>query len=182
MQFTTWTGLSKCTFSTDAVSCPSDIKKYYRKSSKNSANSSFIEKFLVQIFGGKICYELKINYFTPKLEGCTVYYSCVLVYWSCSRQFRFSWPCWALKAWLEVIMSIWMTGLPQQEMNSNWRLKNLTDMTGTLWRSKSVAILSAVCLTNSRRLYTISPRMVAEAILGRREATIFEFLRGLKSS
>ena len=41
------------------------------------------------------------------------------------------------------------------------------EQTGTLWRSKSLAILSAVCLANSRRLYTISSRMAAEAILGR---------------
>ena len=47
--------------------------------------------------------------------------------------------------WLDAIMSVWTTGLPQYEMNLNWRLKNLiTDMTDMLWRSKSVAILSAM--------------------------------------
>ena len=46
----------------------------YHISSKNLANKIFIEEFLVQIFGGKFCYELKINYFMPKLEGCTAYY------------------------------------------------------------------------------------------------------------
>ena len=35
------------------------------------------------------------NHFTPKLEGCAIIYSCVLVYWSCSRLFGFSWLRWA---------------------------------------------------------------------------------------
>ena len=52
----------------------------YRNSSKNSANEFFIEEFLLQTFGGKICYVLKIDYFTSKLGGYTVYYSCVLGY------------------------------------------------------------------------------------------------------
>ena len=60
-----------------------------------------MKNFCFIFFEGKIRYELKINYITPKLEGCTVYYLCVLVYWSCSRSLGFSWLCWVLKVWLE---------------------------------------------------------------------------------
>ena len=41
---------------------------------------------------------MKLNHLTPKLEGCTIYYSCVLVYGACSHPFGFSWLCWALES------------------------------------------------------------------------------------
>ena len=83
-------------------------------------------KISSQNFGGKVCYGLKINSVTSKLEGCTVYYSCVFR----SRPLRFSWLRWALES---IIVFIWMT----EKLNSNRRLKNLIVMIGavTLWRS-----------------------------------------------
>ena len=63
-------------------------------------------------------------------------------------------------------------------MNLNWGLKNLTDMSGMLWRSKSMAIMSLMYLLNSQRLYTISSSAFLKAVLGRWEATSFELRHG----
>ena len=79
--------------------------------------------------------------------------------------------CWALQA---IIVFVWIT----EELNSNWRSKNLTVMTVHSGDLKSVAIFSAVCLANSQRLYPVSSSGFFEAVLGCREATIFEVLHG----
>ena len=120
-------------------------------------------------FEGKICYELKINYFAPKIEGCTVYYSCMLMFWSrqgsCSHPLGFSWLCWALEA---TIVFIWMT----EKLNSNWRSKNLTVMTSTLWRSKIRGnILGCV-----PREFSMIVSCFIKWVFWSWEATIFEVL------
>ena len=76
------------------------------------------------MFGGKICYKLKkIIYFFQNYTDAqfTTHVYCVLI----------SFPyVWILVAMLSVERVI--SGY-HAYMDSNWRLKNLTDMTGTLW-------------------------------------------------
>ena len=58
------------------------------------------------------------------------------------------------------------------------KIESLTDITGTLWRSQSVAILLAMCLMNSQKSDTISSSAFFEAVLGRWEATVFKLFHG----
>ena len=62
---------------------------------------------------------------------------------SSSPPFGFSWLAYIelWKALLQAVMFKWMTSLPKNGTNSNWALKRVTDMTGTLRRSMSVVIL-----------------------------------------
>ena len=74
-------------------------KRSYRNSSINLASDVFPLKNFCSNFGGKIFYVPKIIYFTWKLEGCVVCYSCILLaYWSHSHPFGFSWLHWALES------------------------------------------------------------------------------------
>ena len=70
-------------------------------------------------------------------------------------------------------MSICMT----EELNSNWRVKNLTVMTGTLWRSKVLGNNLARVPLKFLKIVSNFIEWVFEVVLKCGEATILEVLR-----
>ena len=66
----------------------SDFQATLRNSSKNSASKFFIVEFQLQFLEGRYATNQKLSY--TKIRGCTIYYLCVLAYWSCSCPFGIS--------------------------------------------------------------------------------------------